>query len=271
LATILDLESRRILYGGYVVGEKGSPKISIVMPVFNEEVAIGSVVDGFRRELERNGISFEIVVVDNNSVDRTIEIALSEGATVIRESRQGYGYACMRGLREAKGDIVILTEGDDTFDPRDIWKLIVYLEERDVDLVLGTRTTLELVEDGAKMGWFLHWGNLFLAKLIQLQFWKRCRITDVGCTLRGIKRDALMKVVDKFREGGSCFSPEMIILCLKIGLRPVEIPIRYRKRKGQSKITADWKKSTKVGLKMMKLILTQRFRKYRVFDAGNAS
>lgn len=261
LATISDLDSGKMLFGGYVNGGKGSPKISIVMPAFNEEAAIGLVIDGFRRELERKGISFEIVVVDNNSVDRTTEIALSEGATVIKEPKQGYGYACMRGLTEAKGEIVILTEGDDTFDPRDIWKLMVYLEERDVDLVLGTRTTLELVEDGAKMGRFLHWGNLFLAKLIQLQFWRRCRITDVGCTFRGIKRGALIRVVNKFQEGGSCFSPEMIILCLKTGLRPVEIPIRYRKRKGQSKITADWKKSTMVGLEMLKLILTQRFRK----------
>lgn len=235
------------------------PTISIVMPAFNEERGVGLVADSFSRELESKGVNYEIVVVDNNSTDRTSELAVKNGARVVKESRQGYGYACIRALKEAKGDIIILAEADSTFNPKDVWKLLVYLDEEDVDLVLGTRTTLELVDKGAKMGWFLHWGNLFLAKLIQVQFWGRCRLTDVGCTFRGIKRQALLKVLDKFREGGSCFSPEMIIWCLKSGLRTVEIPIRYLERKGESKITVNWRKSLIVGLRMMKLILTQRF------------
>lgn len=238
---------------------KGSPKISVVMPAHNEEDAIGQVVDAFREELESKGIDYEIIVVDNNSTDGTNDIALQKEAKVVKEIKQGYGYACIRALREAKGDIILLTESDHTFEPRDIWKLLVYLQEEDVDLVLGTRTTLELVERGAKMDWVLHQGNLFLAKLIQIQFPNRCRLTDVGCTFRGIKRQALLKVIDKFREVGSCFSPEMIIWCLKEGLRPVEIPVRYLKRKGHSKITATRRRSFVVGLKMLKLILTQYF------------
>jgi len=239
------------------------PKVSVVMPAYNEEHAIGSVVEGFRRELELRGISYEIIVVDNNSTDRTPEVSVQRGAKVAKETKQGYGNACIRALKEAEGDMVILTEADSTFNSKDIWKLIIYLEEEDIDLVLGTRTTLELVEKGAKMDSFLHWGNLFLAKLIQIQFWKKCRLTDVGCTFRGIKRQALLKVIDKFREGGSCFSPEMIIWSLKAGLRTVEIPVRYLNRTGHSKITATKKKSFVVGLKMLKLILTQRFWKER--------
>lgn len=235
------------------------PEISVVVPAYNEEHSIKMVVDGFRRELESKGVSYEIAVVDNNSTDRTAEIALNQGVRLVKEAKQGYGYACMRALKEAKGDMVFLIEADSTFNPRDIWKLLIYLEEEDIDLVLGTRTTLELVEKGAKMDWFLHWGNLLLAKLIQIQFWEKCRLTDVGCTFRGIKRQALLKVVDKFREGGPCFSPEMIIWCLKSQLRIVEIPVRYMKRVGQSKITANRKKSLVVGLKMLKIILTQRF------------
>jgi glycosyltransferase involved in cell wall biosynthesis len=236
-----------------------SPKVSVVMPAFNEEKAIGSVIDGFRKELEAKKVPYEIVVANNNSTDMTAEIALKHGARVVKEERQGYGYACIKALKEARGEIIILTEADDTFNPRDLWKLLLYLEEEDVDLVLGTRTTLELVEKGAKMSRMLHWGNIFLAKLIQIQFWGRVRLTDVGCTFRGIKREALSKVVDKFRVGGPCFSPEMIIWCLKAGLRPVEIPIRYMKRVGHSKITSDWRKSLVVGLRMMRLILSQRF------------
>lgn len=239
--------------------ERVLPRISVVLPACNEEDSVGLVISGFHKELESKNMPFEIVVVDNNSVDKTAEVALQHGAKVVKEVKQGYGYACIRALREAKGEIVILTEADNTFNPRDVWKLLIYLEEPDIDLVLGTRTTLELVEEGAKMDWFLHWGNLLLAKLIQVQFWKKCRLTDVGCTFRAIKRQALLKVIDKFREGGPCFSPEMIIWCLKAGLRIVEIPIRYMKRKGHSKITATKWKSFIVGLKMLKLILTQKF------------
>lgn len=233
--------------------------ISVVMPAFNEEKAVGEVVDGFRKELEVLGTPFEFVVVDNNSTDKTSEVALKHGARVVRESQQGYGYACIRALKEAKGELVFLTESDKTFDPKDIWKALVYLDEENVDFVLGTRTTLELVEKGAKMDWFLHWGNIFLAKLIQVQFWGRVRLTDVGCTFRAIKRAALMQIVDKLNEGGSCFSPEMIIQCLKFGLRSVEIPVKYLERTGQSKITVNKKKSFMVGLKMIRLIITQRF------------
>jgi glycosyltransferase involved in cell wall biosynthesis len=238
---------------------KLAPKVSVVMPAYNEASAVGHMIEGFREELESIDAPYEIIVVDNNSTDGTLEAALQRGARVVKEEKQGYGYACIRALKEAQGDVIILVEADNTFNPRDIWKLLVYLDEKDVDLVLGTRTTLELVEKGAKMDWFLHWGNLLLAKLIQVQFWKKVRLTDVGCTFRGIKRQALLKVLDKFREGGPCFSPEMIIWCLKAGLRTVEIPIRYKERMGHSKITANRKKSLIVGLRMLKLILNQQF------------
>lgn len=234
-------------------------KISVVIPAYNEERAIGPTIDGFRRELELTSVPYEMIVVNNNSTDETADIAAQHGARIVKEVEQGYGNACIAGLKEAKGEIVILTEADNTFNPRDIRKLLVYLEEKDIDLVLGTRTTLELVEERAKMGWFLHWGNLFLAKLIQMQFWNKCRLTDVGCTFRGIKRQALSKVIDKFREGGTGFSPEMIIWCLKARLGIIEIPIRYLERVGQSKITANKRKSFVVGLNMLKLIFSQRF------------
>jgi len=109
------------------------------------------------------------------------------------------------------------------------------------------------------MGWLLHWGNFLLAKLIQIQFWGKCRLTDVGCTFRAIKRDALEKIINNLKVGGPAFSPEMIIWSLKKGLRIIEIPVRYRKRIGESKITANIRKSIRVGLQMLRLILAQRF------------
>ncbi len=233
--------------------------VSIVMPAYNEAPGIGKVIDSYRTVLSKMGFPFEIVVVDNNSADGTREIALDHGARVVDEPRQGYGFACIRALGEAVGEYVFLTEADSTFSPSDLWKLFVYIDEPDVDLVLGTRTTLELVEPGAKMDLFLHWGNLFLAKLIQIQFWKRCRLTDVGCTFRAIKREPLRQVLRQLNEGGGCFSPEMIIRCLKAKQRIVEIPVRYLNRVGESKITANRRKSLAVGLRMMRLILSQRF------------
>jgi glycosyltransferase involved in cell wall biosynthesis len=237
--------------------------ISLVIPAYNEEKAIVLTIDGFRRELEILRVPYEIIVVNNNSTDATADIAAQHGAKVLKEVKQGYGYACIAGLREAKGQIVILTEADKTFKPQDIRKFLVYLEDEDIDMVLGTRTTLELVEEKAKMDWFLHWGNFFLAKLIQVQFWNKCRLTDVGCTFRAIKREALVKVIGEFRDGGTCFSPEMIICCLKFQLKIIELPIRYLERVGESKITANKRKSLVVGLKMLKLILSQRFWKKR--------
>ncbi len=235
------------------------PFISIVLPAYNEEDAIGMVLEEFRDVLKSLNVSYEIVVVDNNSTDKTAEVAERYGAKVAKEIKQGYGYACIRGLREAKGKIVVLSEADNSFVAKDLKKLLAYVEEDDVDMVLGTRTTLELVEKDAKMGWLLHWGNVFLAKLIQVQFWGRCRLTDVGCTFRAIKREALQKIIHNLRVGGPAFSPEMIIWCLKKGLRVIEIPVRYRRRIGESKITADIRKSIKVGLMMLKLIITQGF------------
>jgi len=225
-------------------------KVSVVIPAYNEEKAIKKTVKDFSKPYID-----EIIVVDNNSTDRTAEIAKKTGAKVVKETCQGYGYALRRGMKEAKGDIIILTEGDATFVGGDMEKFLVYI--KDVDMVLGTRQTRELKEKGAKMGWFLHWGNIFLAKLIQLRFWGKTRLTDVGCTYRAIRREALDKIINQFKIGSSEFSPEMIIVALKNKIRTVEIPVHYKIRVGESKITSNFWNSLKVGLKMIKLILTR--------------
>jgi len=225
-------------------------RVSVVIPAYNEEKGIKKTVKDFSKPYVD-----EIVVVDNNSTDKTVSIAKQSGAKLVNEKKQGYGYAIRRGLKEAKGDIIILTEGDNTFIGNDMKKLLVYIE--DVDMVLGTRLTKELREKGAKMNWFLYWGNYFLAKLIQFRFWGNVRLTDVGCTFRAINKKSLKKIVNKFKVGGSEFSPEMIIVALKNNIRTVEIPVHYRTRIGESKITSNFYKSFKVGLKMLKLISTR--------------
>src|SRR5687768_6439566 len=127
--------------------------VSVVFPAYNEEEEIGNAVATFLA-LEQVD---EVVVVDNNSKDRTAELAAAAGGRVIPEPAQGYGNALQRGLKEAKGDLVVMAEPDGTFVAGDVPKLLAYADN--ADLVLGTRTTRELIWAEANMGFALRWGN----------------------------------------------------------------------------------------------------------------
>ena len=225
-------------------------KVSVVVPAYNEEEGIEGVV----KDLLDQGCVNEVVVVNNNSTDQTERVATKTGARVVQEKNQVYGYAIQKGILETRNDLVVLTEGDGTFVGRDIPKLLAYIG--DADMVLGTRTTLELLEEGAKMGRFLRWGNVFIAKLIQLFY--GCRLTDVGCTFRAFHREAYEKIRHRIKVGGPHFSPEMIIEMLKADMKVIEIPVHYRKRVGKSKITSTWWKSLMLGFRMIWLITWRR-------------
>jgi glycosyltransferase involved in cell wall biosynthesis len=226
-------------------------RISVVIPAFNEEQNISNVVKDFSKPYVD-----EVIVIDNNSNDRTGELAKKSGAKVVKEIRQGYGFAIRKGLKEARNDLIIVTEADRTFQGKDMMKLLSYIDG--ADMILGTRTCMELVGKDANMGFFLRWGNIFIAKILEF-FYGNVRLTDVGCTFRVIKRKSLKKIINKFKVGGSYFSPEMILEALKSGLKVVEIPVNYRKRVGVGKITSAGKwKSFKVGLGMLWLIISRK-------------
>ncbi len=161
-----------------------------------------------------------------------------------------------RGLREAKGDLIIMAEPDGTFIGRDVLKLLAYAD--DFDMVCGTRTTRELIWTEANMGWFLRVGNVFVAKMLQIMYGGPS-LSDCGCTLRLIRRDALKIFQDELRVGGSHFLPEMVIFALKHHLKVIEIPINYRGRVGDSKITGNFKGALRTGLKMIALIWRSKF------------
>ena len=91
-------------------------RVSVVLPAYNEEEGIASVIEEFRSM----GVVDEVVVADNNSTDRTREVAQQAGARVVQEMRQGYGYACRRALKEATGELIVLAEPDGTFLGTDI-------------------------------------------------------------------------------------------------------------------------------------------------------
>ncbi|MEM2514617.1 MAG: glycosyltransferase family 2 protein [Candidatus Bathyarchaeia archaeon] len=236
-----------------------NPKICVALTAYNDEEPIYDAVKDFL--YQRNVI--KVIVVDNNSTDQTAKRAIDAGAHVVHENRQGYGWACIRGLKEAlkceDANIIALCEGDRTFRSYDLQKMVPYLDN--VDMVVGTRTTQELLAKKSQLDWFHVWGNLFLAKLIQIKFWDvkhwgRVRLTDVGCTFRVIRREALEKIIDDLKVGGYHFSPHMIMVALNKGLKVIEVPITFRERVGKSKgAGSNKKKAIAIGLKMLWHIL----------------
>lgn len=227
-------------------------KVSIVLPAFNEEKNILNAVNDFFN----SGVVDELIVVDNNSKDKTAELIKQTQAIIVKEENQGFGFTLRRGLSEASGDYIVMSEPDGTFSAKDIFKMLNYIDE--FDLVLGTRTSKSCIWTGANMGLFLRWGNYFVAKLLEFLF-NGPSLTDVGCTMRLIKRDALGKIKDRFSVGGSHFLPEIVILCIINNLKIVEIPLNYRPRIGESKITGNFIKAVKTGFYMIFLIVSYWF------------
>jgi cellulose synthase/poly-beta-1,6-N-acetylglucosamine synthase-like glycosyltransferase len=238
------------------------PSVVVAITAYNDAEATARAVRRFKAQDH----VIEVLAIDNNSTDRTAELAMAAGARVIRESRQGYGYACIRGLQEAASvpdaDVVVLTEGDGTFVADDLSKFLAYIDQ--ADMVVGTRVVRALVEDGSQMDYFFTWGNLAVAALLRLRFWNAqflgaARLTDVGCTYRAIRRDALERILPDLEVGGNHFSPHMMLIGLTRGLSLIEIPVTFRRRDGRSKgASQSLFKGLQVGLAMIWHILTYR-------------
>lgn len=118
----------------------------------------------------------------------------------------------------------------------------------------GTRTTRELIWEQANMGWFLRVGNVVVARMLQV-LRGGPSLTDCGCTTRLIHRTALAKIASDLTVGGSHFLPEMVVTALKRGLKVIEIPVNYRGRVGESKITGSLKGTLRTGANMIRLIV----------------
>jgi glycosyltransferase involved in cell wall biosynthesis len=207
-------------------------------------------------------------VVNNNAAPGTSEEVAAASAqmpngTLVREvhePRQGYGYAIQRGLREASGDYIVVSEPDGTFLGRDTFKLLAYVD--DFDVVYGSRTARTFIWRGANMGAWLRWGNWGVAKLMEFLF-NSTNLTDVGCTMRLVRREALTGLVNEFTVGGSAFGPEMMLLSLLHGQRAIQVPVNYLPRIGVSSVTGDARKAILLGLWMIGLVLRYRLRSWR--------
>ncbi len=230
-------------------------KLSIVMPAYNEASFIRQAVEEFRGLPEVD----EVVVVDNNSADTTVSLARAAGARVVTETKQGYGHASRTALLAAEGDLVVIVEPDGTFRARDVYKMLAYTDE--FDALFGTRTSKACIWEGANMGWSLRLGNVVVAKLLEYLHNGPC-LTDVGCTFKLIRRPALERIAPYLTVGGSHFSPELMMVLIRTGLRVLEVPVHYRRRLGESKITGDLSRAVRLGFRMIVMIVQYRFRRF---------
>lgn len=221
--------------------------VVVILPTYNEKETIRGCIEDFFA----TGNVDEVIVVNNNAVVGTSEEVAKTKAREVVEPEQGYGAAIQGGFMEAKGDLIVVCEPDGTFEAKDIVKLLAYAS--DFDFVVGTRTAKEFIWQSANMGHFLKWGNYAVAKLMELLF-NTVTLTDVGCTMRLIKREALLRMQPHFSVKGSYFGPEMMLLACVLDIPFVQIPLNYRARVGVSSVTGNKWTAFALGLRMIKLI-----------------
>ena len=200
-----------------------------MIPCLDEEAGVGKVVDRAWRGIEATGRSGEVIVVDNGSSDRSVEIAEGAGARVVSEHRRGYGSAYLTGIAAARGDYIVMGDADETYDFMDLGRLVGAL--RDADLVLGSRFRGRIHRDA--MPWAHRViGNPMLTRLLNLLF--GTRLSDTLCGLRAIRRSAVRTL--GLNSLGMEFAHEMVIKAAKKKLRIAEVPIDYYPRAGVSKL-----------------------------------
>jgi glycosyltransferase involved in cell wall biosynthesis len=230
--------------------------VAVIFPTYNEKDSIRSST----LEYFSTGLVDEVIVVNNNAAPGTSEEVAGTGAREIFETRQGYGHALLCGIDHCAADLIILSEPDNTFNGRDVIKLLSYSD--DVPVVFGTRTSREFIWEGANMGRFLRWGNWAVAKMTELLF-NTTMLSDMGCTYRLFHRKALEVLRPHLTIGGSHFGPQLLMEVVAHGIPFVEIPVNYRSRVGESSVTGDLWKAFKLGTRMIALVLEYRFGLHR--------
>lgn len=231
--------------------------LSVVLPTYNEKDSIADVINRFAAL----DVVDEIIVVNNNAAEGTSEEVAKTVAREVIETRQGYGAAIKRGLREADTDLVAVCEPDGTFNPADLRKLLAFMPE--CDYVIGSRTVSNFIWDGANMGWFLQWGNWAVAKMIEVSY-NTSYLSDVGCTFRIMTREQAEMIVEKSTLDGSAYGLEMLLLAVIMRTKLVQVPVNYHPRVGVSSVTGDFRKTVRLGLEMIGLVIRMRARRRRI-------
>lgn len=223
---------------------KQVPAVSIVIPCLNESASIGECVGAARQWMERSGTPAEIIVVDNGSTDDTAAVASAAGAKVIVDDQRGKGHAVRTGIAASSGRLLVMSDGDGTYDLSDLDPLLAPLQDG-VDMVLGDRLRGEIAE-GAMPWHHRYIGNPFFNLLITLV--TRRKFGDCLTGLRSFTRsawDAMSPV-----SAGFELESEMCILAARLGLRVTTVPIHYQPRKTPAKL-----KSLEHGFKIAAFIV----------------
>ena len=226
-------------------------RVDAVIPALDEEESIGAVLDALPRPLIRR-----VVVCDNGSRDSTAAVAGSRGAVVVEESRRGYGAACLRALAALESDppdVVLCLDADQSDDPADAPRVLAPLLEGRADLVLGSRGLGE--REAGALTPQARFGNWLATRLIRALY--GVRYTDLG-PFRAVRWEGLRSLRMEDRDFG--WTVEMQIKAARAGLRSVEVPVRYRRRVGRSKISGTVAGSVRAGYKILATIASDGLR-----------
>lgn len=220
------------------------PVIHVIIPAFNEELSIEKVLAEIPQDL-----ILETIVVNNASTDRTAEVAARAGATVLHEPRPGYGHACLKGIeyckeRSPRPDIVVFLDGDYSDFPEETLTIVRPILEDEADLVIGSRTLGNRQKGSMTVQQIF--GNWLATALLKLFF--SVKFTDLG-PFRAIRFSSLLELNMKDTDYG--WTVEMQVKSAKKNLRSMEVPVRYRKRIGVSKVSGTLKGTVMAGYKII--------------------
>ena len=205
-------------------------EITVVLPCLNEEQSIGICIDKIQKVYSDMKIDGEIIVVDNGSTDKSVQIAASKKVRVLYEPAKGYGSALRRGIDESSSKYIVMADSDDTYDFLELPGFIEKLREG-YDLVMGSRFKGKILP-GAMTWSHQYIGNPILSGMLRLFFGGT--VSDSHCGLRGFSKEAYIKM--GLHTTGMEFASEMVIHSMKKKLSIAEIPITYYPRKGESKL-----------------------------------
>jgi dolichol-phosphate hexosyltransferase len=209
--------------------------VTVVIPCHNEAKSIKKVVKDFHNcELTNNSFDFDILVVDNNSSDNTAEVALKAGARVICETKKGKGNAMRTGFDniapEAK--YVVMLDGDDTYRPEEVLRLLEPLHHKFCDVVVGSRLSGKIHGDSMdNLNRAGNWGFTHLAR-----FFYKLNVTDVLSGYFAWEREAIDKLSPQLRSPGFAIEMEMLTKMARMGLEVYSVPISYYQRAGESNL-----------------------------------
>ncbi|WP_100610776.1 glycosyltransferase family 2 protein [Confluentibacter lentus] len=227
-------------------------KIAVIIPAYNEAGSIANVINDIPTTVKN------IIVVNNNSTDDTENNAKKAGAIVLTESKKGYGYACLKGIdylvnQQEKPDVVVFLDGDYSDYPEELTKIIEPILNNNIDFVIGARVK-ELREQGSMEPQQI-FGNWLATFLMKYMFGSK--FTDLG-PFRAIKYDVLLGLDMQDKTYG--WTVEMQLKVLKQKLSYAEVPIKYRRRIGVSKVSGTIKGSIFAGIKILSWIFKYSFK-----------